>query len=439
MILGLLISILTATYTVESSSSVAVSGEAPMNSTAVYSRTATTGQKGQMTAGNSTTLQLTGWDGYIIDSVVLSMHSNTSQGAGSLQIHIGKNMVWGIENDDFASKSWNGSFTKNWVDILCPIDAKVNSSDVIEIYIEASKNSLYINSYTIFYTPPAPKSHQVFLESGMSDGSVVLIEESIGSGVILPELCDTLEWIFLGWSENEIIESDVCPMLLLAGEYYYPKKDCTLWAVYADSDGLISTINCQSGDYVVASAYWNRALAGSVENKIIPTVSAEIKNYENGEYGLAVGARDNMVYHIDFMEDSTLYIKHVMTNKYIGYKDGNLCNDQSVWRYRVLSDGSFGLYYEDDALYRMLFVGLGKSEDVAAYAVRIELSSMRNNGVILFPAKKILFTSWPFGKLDGVENIVILPNEMNSHEHIMYFGNYVLRIKNGEKQLIVNK
>ena len=56
MILGLIFSILSVTYTVASSNSVDVTGEAPISSNVVYSRSGTTGQKGQMTAGNSTTL-----------------------------------------------------------------------------------------------------------------------------------------------------------------------------------------------------------------------------------------------------------------------------------------------------------------------------------------------------------------------------------------------
>ena len=98
MLLALFFSILTATYTVESSTSVALTGTAPVGSEATYSRSGTTGQKGQMTAGNSTTLQLTGWDGCVIDSVVLQMRSNKSAGAGSMTMHIGERTVLKLRN-----------------------------------------------------------------------------------------------------------------------------------------------------------------------------------------------------------------------------------------------------------------------------------------------------------------------------------------------------
>ena len=62
MILGLLISILSATYTVASSTSVSVSGEVPEGSEVVYSRT-DTGQKDRKTGGNTVCLKLQGWEG----------------------------------------------------------------------------------------------------------------------------------------------------------------------------------------------------------------------------------------------------------------------------------------------------------------------------------------------------------------------------------------
>ena len=127
MILGLIFSILSVTYTVASSNTVEVNGEEPMSSNAIFTRSSTTGQKGQMTSGNTTTLQLTGWDGCILDSVVLSMHSNTSQGAGSLTMHIGERLVWKIADADFAHDTWYGSYTTNWVDITHHIGKKSKS------------------------------------------------------------------------------------------------------------------------------------------------------------------------------------------------------------------------------------------------------------------------------------------------------------------------
>ena len=105
MILGLLISILSATYTITSSSSIEESGTIPVGSEATYSRSGTTGRVGQMTAGNSTLLVLDNWDRIEIDSIALEMRSNKTAGAGSLNVSIGENIVWKIKDADFSDKA----------------------------------------------------------------------------------------------------------------------------------------------------------------------------------------------------------------------------------------------------------------------------------------------------------------------------------------------
>ena len=109
MLFGLLLSILTATYSLTSTTTVESSGEVPANATYYYARTATTGQKGQMTAGNSTCLSLAGWDGSTIHSLALQMRSNKTSGTGSLSVRIGNEVVWSIAKQPFEHESWHGS------------------------------------------------------------------------------------------------------------------------------------------------------------------------------------------------------------------------------------------------------------------------------------------------------------------------------------------
>ena len=448
MILGLIFSILSVTYTVASSNSVNVTGEAPVSSDVVYMRSSTTGQKGQMTAGNSTTLQLSGWDGCIIHSIVLSMHSNTSQGAGSLRMRIGKNVVWNIEDTDFADVAWNGSFSTGWVDIGYRLDNSlglVGKRDNIEIYIEASENSLYIGSYTIFYTLPDPVAYEVKLVSGMTENPDKLVEEAVASGVVLPMGIDTLDWHFLGWSEEEVMDPTACPPLLRAGERYFPKSDCTLWAVYSDLDRLISKSDCQSGDYILAnhSAYWSVALRGAVlDDHQISTTNISVLLNDDGYYELKTGVQDNLVYHIEFLEDSMLTIEHVESQKTIGFNGTKLYDKESVWNYRLLSDGTLCIYYKDDNQRRMLSCGygiVGMNENVMAYAVNVTLDLMQKNGMILFPAIKAKYTSWPFGKFDAVEDVISSESNGIIGEYVLYFGMYELHIQNGQKRLVISR
>ena len=437
MILGLLISILSVSYTVASTNSVEVSGNAPDGSHAHYERSGTTGKKGQMTSGNSTTLQLDGWDGLVIDSVVLSMCSNSTQGAGSLHMQIGERSVWEIADTDFASANWNGSFSSAWVDIRQNITQKVGYEERVTIRIKASKNSLYINSYTIYYTIPEKEAYEVQFVSGLGEKPAPIKETEVGSGIELPQWRDTLHFQFVGWSEKEVIDQTSCPRLLSAGEMYFPQRNCTLWAVYTEGEMAENSSESKSGEYAIAAEnpYWQRALCSRVEEGIITTRDIRVEQTLEGSQRLLTGIESDMVYQIDFKEDSTLTLRHVSSGKSVGYSGSKLAEKASVWQYRILIDGTYCIYYTDNGVHRILCLGNGsdgKHPEVVGYAIRADLSRMEANGLLLFEAKEIKFTSWPFGKFDCVEN-VWAPNE--EIEYVVRWGNYLLRVKNGKKML----
>ena len=138
------LSILTATYTLNSTTTVKQSGTAPESSVATYERTSSTGQKGQMTAGNSTRLELRGWDDYIIKEVELQMHSNTSSGAGSLSLVIGNDTLWQIDNQPFSDDVWAGNYSTDWLSIAKSMNTLVEENECIEINISATENSLIL-------------------------------------------------------------------------------------------------------------------------------------------------------------------------------------------------------------------------------------------------------------------------------------------------------
>lgn len=430
MILGLLISILSATYTVASSNSVNVSGDVPEGSEVVYSRTGT-GQKDRITEGNSVCLQLQGWDGFIVDSVVMQMHSNTAQGAGSLIMRIGERVVWEIPDTDFANVAWYGNFTTRWVDISQRIEEKVGIGEDIDLLIEASKNSLYINSYTIYYHLPERVRYTVQLESGLGE-RWALKEDTIGGGVLLPQSIDTLSWHFVGWSEKELMDSDVCPHVFVSGERYYPKSDCTLWAVYRDGDGMQAISDVIPGYYVLGSSFWQRCMVGGVQDGYVATESVLLQVDTAGGYEWLGEVRDEMVYYVDILTDSTLILECSKIGDWIGYKGNMLADAEEVWQYRILEDGSLGLYYKDGAHFRMLYMGYtNNSDNVVALAMRVEPDKMRNNGILCFPIKETHFTSWPLGKWDGVEDVIYGDDK----ERVYQWGIYELRVKNGKKSL----
>lgn len=140
------------TYTVTSTSAVSASGTAPAGSSASYSSTYNT--KCQLTAGNSMTLTLSGYKGYKITGITLSMKSNTSKGAGELSATVGETNIAGISNASFNSDSWYGAWSTSYVDIDVSLDDdsyEIQDGEDVVITIAASQNSLYCQSFTLTY------------------------------------------------------------------------------------------------------------------------------------------------------------------------------------------------------------------------------------------------------------------------------------------------
>ena len=141
------------TYAQSSTSAAAVStGTAPNGSSVTFSTTYT--NKNQLTAGNSMTLTLSGYNGYIIKSISLSMKSNSSKGAGSFSAVAGSTTISSIATADFDDDTWNGAYSTTYVNVT---PAMTNAAYVIKdeenvvLTIAATVNSLYCQSFTIEY------------------------------------------------------------------------------------------------------------------------------------------------------------------------------------------------------------------------------------------------------------------------------------------------
>ena len=435
MILGLLISILSATYTITSSSSVEESGNIPVGSEATYSRSGTTGRVGQMTAGNSTLLVLDNWGGIEIDSIALEMRSNKTAGAGSLNVSIGEDVVCKIKDADFSDKNWNGDFSDEWCRISRWIGEKVGIGEQIKILIQASKNSLYVNSYTIYYTLPEPEAYTVSFVSGIGLEIPNSTEKSPLSGITLPCIKDTLDWTFIGWSESEVLESDSCPRIWQADEVYYPASHCKLWAVYTNERSQEAISNYVSGEYALVNTFWSRAMVGGIEDGMVSTRDVELSITETS-YALLDKVTDDMVYAVNFLTDSTLTIENIANEEWIGYNEKGLDDSQKVWHYHILSDQSLCIHQPQG----VLFWGFGADamqEYVVVYNAKVDWTLMQADGFRLFDIQNMYFTTWPFGKIDGVEDIIILEFIEENTEYILHLGSYELHIQNGKKWLFV--
>ena len=452
MLLGLILSILTATYTVVSTTEVEASGVIPNNSTYEYSRTADSGKKGQMTAGNGTTLRLEGWDDCVIEEVVLVMHSNKGSGKGVLRMTIGGDVVWEILDKPFAHQQWAGAYSAEWVNVRQAINATVPTGGLVQIQIAATENSLYISEYRIRYTAPSPSKYMVRFSTGLDIAPEALTEQSAGAGVVLPQWVDTAGWRFVGWSEVEL--EDECTVLknseiLHALSKYYPKQDTQLWAIYQSGDRVAkSTKDYVSGDYLIAMKNATTELVGKdvaaamcggvvaeegqvVTEELIVTRDDEAWVIDNSVW------TEDMVYAVELGSDSTLTMQHVSSSEWIGYEGSHLASVQSVWQYKVLDDGTLAVYYMVGKQGYALYMGNGlhgADVSITAHSQPMKIERWTENAFMLFPAQIAEYTCWPLGRGNGIER-VLGPSQAVEGEAIYMLGNYVLYIKDGRKYL----
>ena len=395
------------TYTLSYTNTIEQSGTPPKSSVATYKRTSSTGQKGQMTAGNSTRLELRGWDDYIIKEVELQMHSNKSSGAGSLSLVIGNDTLWQIDNQPFSDKSWAGEYTTNWLPITRSMNTIVKENECIEINISATESSLYINSYTIYYA--VPQCYTVTFHTGLDTCPPPLTQSASDKPLILPAWQDTAEWYFLGWSEEEVLENQLTMPLLSAGDTYFPRKNTTLWSVYSNQRENSAISEYISGQYAIAMCNVvegdDMVMDGYVqENGFISTQPVKLMRNHDGAYCIQSMLPEDVFYDVQFYEDSTVRIMHHDTKRMIGYKGEKLFTIDTLWQYRVLEeDGSLAIYYPNKDNYYALYMGTQEDKDVAL-AKRIDIAGWRKFGLWLFP--KLEITTWPFGKYDNITNIV---------------------------------
>ena len=347
-----------------------------------------------MTAGNSTRLELRGWDDYIIKEVELQMHSNKSSGAGSLSLVIGNDTLWQIDNQPFSDKSWAGEYTTNWLPITRSMNTIVKENECIEINISATESSLYINSYTIYYA--VPQCYTVTFHTGLDTCPPPLTQSASDKPLILPAWQDTAEWYFLGWSEEEVLENQLTMPLLSAGDTYFPRKNTTLWSVYSNQRENSAISEYISGQYAIAMCNMvegdDMVMDGYVqENGFISTQPVKLMRNHDGAYCIQSMLPEDVFYDVQFYnKDSTVRIMHHDTKRMIGYKGEKLFTIDTLWQYRVLEeDGSLAIYYPNKDNYYALYMGTQEDKDVAL-AKRIDIAGWRKFGLCCSPSWKSL-------------------------------------------------
>ena len=454
MLFGFIFTILTATFSLSSNNTVQSEGILPAYSSYAYERSASTGKIGQMTKGNTTRLQLDGWDGCTIHKVILKMHSNSKSGGGELEMTIGEKMAWKITDASFSEEAWAGEYTTAWVDIVQEMNMTVGNYEDIDILITASENSLYINQYTIEYTPATAACYTITFRTGVEQTPDPIQQNGIGDPVILPAWQDTADWYFIGWSESEIEKDDDFSNILVAGSEYIPKGNTYLWAVYSDVKEITAVDEYQSGRYVMTMwdavteyyAHTGMAMCGSIVEAEVPLVAANLMRNAADKCCLMTKIEDDMIYELEF-EDSTLTITHVASEKQIGYVDTRLDDSDNKWQYKVLKDGSLGIYIPNKTYALRFAVSTNYDEKyLVAKVQRLNVANWESDGFWLFPIIYPRYTSWPFGKKnvyedddedeDEDEDGETLSSILSEATYMMHLGGYVLFVKDKQKYLL---
>lgn len=143
----------TVKYSVASTSSVTVSGEAPTGSSVIFKNTYSTNE--QLTKGNSMTFTLSGYSGKIIKKVTLSMKSNKKEGSGTFSLTAGMTELASINSSTTFNKWYDSNgYSTSYKDvnvIMANDSYTIGNGEKVVLIIAATANSLYCQSVTIVY------------------------------------------------------------------------------------------------------------------------------------------------------------------------------------------------------------------------------------------------------------------------------------------------
>lgn len=305
------------TWTVESKNAVTLTdGTVPYDIEVSY---ANTYNKGQLRAGDVAALTLSNLGGITVERVSLAMHANAKGGAGAIVL---------VCNDAQLAQR-----TLNWQTVSADVEVfsgQQHGVDSMAIRVTGTENSIYIDAFTIEYSPRAPMSVVLMRGSTPID---TLMEEHGMSGVILPWLEDEDHWRFRGWSKTEFWTVYDEPTYQHSNTRYYPEND-TLWAVYqweeVTTDETVYETELSSGVYMYVNRHAQLALTGVPANGVMASATPNVHDA-------------NQHYQISFVGTDTAYITHVPTGTPIGYNGTQLDAKTSPWR--VYHQGDQTLFY----------------------------------------------------------------------------------------------
>ena len=195
-----------AIYTVSSTSAVTTSGTVPSGSSATFIQTYNT--KCQMTGGNSMTLTLRGYQGKTVKRIVLSMKSNANSGAGWMYARAGTTTLAAIGSENngvaYEDNQWHGKYENTYKDVeinMTNTTYGIEENENLVIYIKATANSLYCQSFTIYYddasTDPYISANDVNISGDATSGNIsYTIKNPVDGGTL--SASTEVNWLTFG-------------------------------------------------------------------------------------------------------------------------------------------------------------------------------------------------------------------------------------------------
>lgn len=398
------------TFTVESKSTVKASGSWPYSMNATYQNT---GTKGNVTDKDTATFRVSGLDGSRIEKVDVYLKSNKSSGAGIITMKADGTQFYSAEgtykdwfgaynNTDYQAKGWSGDRTVN----------------ELTVQVIGKTNSLHIEKYEITWSQTST-AYDVTLMNGTE-----LVTTLHGERVTLPNMPDTANWAFVGWSEVEYPETEDVETEIFT-DVYKPKQDVTLWAIYRYQTPLEQMIvtELQDGIYLYANFNSRMAMRGGVVNGVAGT---EVIDVSNTMQWYEVSIQDSL---------ATIRLSHVYGEEYIGFNGTTLVNEASQWQ--VYHDGTKTVFYTTVGEKKYVLLPGKLDSDQTTYVTRlVSTKNISQAETVLLQAEleePNIYTCHPeYGM--GLE-VTREGMKAFTGEWRIPFGNYELIIRDGRKEL----
>lgn len=356
------------TATIDSWNKASLSGDVVPTMQVAFENTSHSGTR--ITNGHTATLTLSGWSAEVIKQVTMTMHSNQSAGAGSIQVSIDGQSVASLSG---TFKQIAGAYSSSSVPVTCTIPWCICENS-LEVTVSATENSLYLESITVTYLAADPMAQCVSFRCGDIQSAYTYCEEASADGILLPDLLDVLpdiaydtdSWAFLGWVAKPY-EDLSAPDYLPAGTRYYPSAPTTLYALFQESktEYIPQDTLMQSGEYAIAIAGGDDfyCLAGPIEGTRIAAVSLPIHKDEQG-YVLSVPYwPEEYRYRLTIAHDSVM-MYHSQSQTWIGYTTKALSALQKPWLCFPAAHHSYFLYHHPTATEaRMLYLDIDANKN----------------------------------------------------------------------------